>query len=77
MTPNEKLRYEYFIETGIVWMDTNDNVEIDYVKWLENKQLALCSVGSMFSAKQMEQAFNDGAKAEQDRCGDFDIKNYR
>ena len=37
MTENEKLRYEYFIETGIVWMDTNDSIEIDYLKWLEAK----------------------------------------
>lgn len=37
MTENEKLRYEYFIETGIVWRDTNDSIEIDYLKWLEAK----------------------------------------
>ena len=41
MTKQEQLRYEYFIETGIVWMDTNDNVELDYVKWLENKALTI------------------------------------
>ena len=40
------------------------------------KQLTLTDVSSMFSAKQMEQAFNDGTKAEQDRCGEFDIENY-
>ena len=37
MTDNEKLRYEYFIETGIVWIDTNDSIELDYLKWLEAK----------------------------------------
>ena len=40
MTKQERLRYEYFIETGIVWIDTNDNIEIDYLKWLENKVLS-------------------------------------
>ena len=42
----------------------------------EIKQLTLTDVSSMFSAKQMEQAFNDGAKAEKDRCGEFEIENY-
>lgn len=37
MTDNEKLRYEYFIETGTVWIDTNDSIELDYLKWLEAK----------------------------------------
>ena len=41
-----------------------------------SKQLTLTDVSSMFSAKQMEQAFNDGAKAEKDRCGEFEIENY-
>jgi hypothetical protein len=40
------------------------------------KQLTLTDVSSMFSAEQMEQAFNDGVKAEKDRCGEFDIENY-
>ena len=34
MTKQEQLRYEYFIETGIVWRDTNDNIEMDYLKWV-------------------------------------------
>ena len=44
MTKQEKLRYEYFIETGIVWMDTNDNIEMDYLKWVENKALTIPDV---------------------------------
>ncbi len=40
------------------------------------KKLTLTDVSSMFSAKQMEQAFNDGIEAEQQRCGEFDIENY-
>ena len=44
MTKQEQLRYEYFIETGIVWRDTNDNIEMDYLKWVENKVLTLTDV---------------------------------
>jgi hypothetical protein len=40
------------------------------------QQLTLTDVSSMFSAKQMEQAYNDGVEAEQQRCGEFDIENY-
>ena len=40
------------------------------------KKLTLTDVSSMFSAKQMEQAFNDGVEAEQQRCGEFNIENY-
>ena len=40
------------------------------------EQLTLTDVSSMFSAKQMEQAFNDGVEAEQQRCGEFNIENY-
>jgi hypothetical protein len=41
MTKQEQLRYEYFIATGIVWIDTNDNIEMDYLKWVENKALTI------------------------------------
>ena len=41
MTKQEQLRYEYFIETGIVWIETNDNIEMDYLKWVENKALTI------------------------------------
>ncbi len=40
------------------------------------EQLTLTDVSSMFSAKQMEQAFNDGIESEKQRCGEFDIENY-
>ena len=40
------------------------------------QKLTLTDVSSMFSAKQMEQAFNDGVEAEQQRCCEFDIENY-
>ena len=45
-------------------------------KEAQAKQLRIGVVSSMFSAKQMEQAFNDGIKSEQQRCGEFDIENY-
>jgi hypothetical protein len=41
MTKQEQLRYEFFIETGILWIDTNDNIEMDYLKWVENKALTI------------------------------------
>lgn len=41
-----------------------------------NKQCNIPVVSSMFSAEQMEKAFNDGVEAEQKRCGEFDIENY-
>ena len=40
------------------------------------QQLRIGVVSSMFSAKQMEQAFNDGVESEQQRCGEFNIENY-
>jgi len=52
----------------------NTNGINDITKLVKN--LSLYNVSSMFSAKQMEQAFNDGAEAEQDRCGEFNIENY-
>jgi hypothetical protein len=48
MTKQEQLRYEYFIETGIVWIDTNDNIEMDYLKWVENKALTIPVVSKAF-----------------------------
>lgn len=41
-----------------------------------DQALILTDVSSMFSAEQMEKAYNDGVEAEQQRCGDFDIENY-
>lgn len=46
-----------------------------YIDILE-KQLILSDVSGMFSAEQMEQAYNDGVEAEQQRCGEFNIENY-
>ena len=47
----------------------------EYINELERK-LTLTDVSSMFSAEQMEKAFDDGIKSEQQRCGEFDIENY-
>ena len=48
MTKQEKLRYEYFFETGIVWIDTNYNIEMDYLEWVENKALNIPVVSKRF-----------------------------
>lgn len=57
-----------------------DNQEIiDMTKDIEQaiaEQLRLNGVSSMFSAEQMEQAFNDGIESEKQRCGEFNIENY-
>ena len=45
-------------------------------KILNDEQLTLTDVSGMFSAEQMEQAYNDGVEAEQQRCGEFNIENY-
>ena len=49
----------------------------DVIRLLDDykKQLTLTDVSSMFSAKQMEQAYNDGVEAVEQRCGEFDIEN--
>ena len=52
MTKRGQLRYEYFIETGIVWIDTNDNIEMDYLKWVENKALTLTDVVKSLPTKE-------------------------
>jgi len=51
---------------------TKSRKYLDMIK----KQLTLTDVSSMFSAKQMEKAFNDGVEAEQQRCCEFDIEKY-
>ena len=30
----------------------------------------------MYTKEQMEEAWNDGAKSEEQRCGEFNINNY-
>jgi hypothetical protein len=62
-TEIKKILYK-FLQDGISSDDATQQV------------LDLFSVSSMFSAEQMEQAFNDGIEAEQQRCGEFDIENY-
>ena len=59
MTKRGQLRYEYFIETGIVWIDTNDNIEMDYLKWVENKALTIHGVVKSFSAEQVVNELKD------------------
>ncbi len=58
--------------------DINEAINRYAVRYheMQLKLLVLHNVSSMFSAEQMEQAFNDGIEAEQQRCGEFDIENY-
>ena len=59
MTKRGQLRYEYFIETGIVWIDTNDNIEMDYLKWVENKALTLTDVSQQRELLRDYNKFNN------------------
>jgi hypothetical protein len=68
MTKQEQLRYEYFIETGIVWIDTNDNIEMDYLKWVENKALTIPVVVSSFCDDKDIALKNKIRLADIDRC---------
>ena len=70
---DEFLREQEDVLHGIEGRDcTKSRKYLDMIK----KQLTLTDVSSMFSAKQMEKAYNDGVEAEQQRCGEFDIENY-
>ena len=59
MTKQEQLRYEFFIETGILWIDTNDNIEMDYLKWVENKALTIPAV--VGRSEQLPKRFSNEA----------------
>lgn len=41
------------------------------------KLLSIHIVSGMFSSEKLENAFDDGVEAEKQRCGYFDIENYR
>jgi len=71
----EKVLNRYWT-TDFCGSTESDTINKDDEKDLINDLFALTDVSSMFSAEQMEQAFNDGAEAEQQRCGEFDIENY-
>ena len=49
---------------------------VEHIRETTKKQLLISGVSGMFSAEQMEQAYNDGVEAEQQRCGEFNIENY-
>ena len=56
-------------DTTSTWHDKQDLIN-------EIEQLTIPVVSGMFSTEQMEQAYNDGVEAEQQRCGEFNIENY-
>ena len=62
-----------FMETGMTSYIIDLVNEYEAVK----SKLILPVVSGMFSEQQMEDAYNSGAEAEQQRCGYFDIENYR
>jgi len=74
--PNLK---KYWIDDGYLTIELIDNnllrMNFNNIEKLK-EHLTLTDVSSMFSAKQMEQAFNDGVEAEKQRCGEFNIENY-
>jgi hypothetical protein len=72
-TELEKQAQKFLDETDTMQFST---VELLTMFYNHQEQLRIGGVSGMFSAKQMEQAFNDGVKAEQQRCGEFDIENY-
>ena len=72
-TELEKQAQKFLDETDTMQFST---VELLTMFYEHQKQLTLTDVGSMFSVKQMEKAYNDGVEAEQQRCGEFDIENY-
>ena len=47
-----------------------------FIKKKEDEQLTLTDVSSMFSAKQMEEAWTNGCGCGESRSGYFDIENY-
>ena len=72
---DSKLQGNFLQEFTANYLEEHKDL-IKYVKEETEKQLRLGVVSSMFSAEQMEQAFNDGVEAEQKRCGEFNIENY-
>ena len=50
---------------------------VDFIKKDRKQQLILSGVIGMFSVEQIEKAFDDGIESEKQRCGEFDVENYR
>jgi hypothetical protein len=73
---NEQILNEIIDELGLFFSHSTEEDIKQIADMYCKKQLLLHNVSSMFSAEQMEKAFNDGAKAEQQRCGEFNIENY-
>ena len=85
MDRNEKIKvisqaiYDDYIKKG--WKNVSIyDCEVKAIHYVDTeiivKKLTLTDVSSMFSTEQMEQAYNDGVEAEQQRCGEFNIENY-
>ena len=59
MTKQERLRYKFFIETGELWIDTNDNIEMNYLKWVENKALTIPDFVKSFTTEEVVNELED------------------
>ena len=55
---------------NVYWSEIDEDDAVDEL-------INLMGVSDKFSADQMEQAYINGQENEQQRCGYFDIENYR
>ena len=77
------LRNEFKIESGCFWLNSQDEPDIEYVEFLENKiinaervsKLNLPDVSSSFPATAVERAYDDGYSTDGEVT--FDIDDYR
>ena len=80
MNQKEQIRKELneYLDTKIprTEIDIYKHV-VDFIKKDRKQQLILSGVIGMFSVEQIEKAFDDGIESEKQRCGEFDVENYR
>jgi len=80
----EKLKKEYYEETGMDWYDDIDGTDklLKYIKWLEKKATIALSTKGEFSAEDMGEAFDAGCDFGNEQttfCTQFDewLTEYR
>lgn len=66
-----KLRDEFKNVTGCNWKNMQDEPDIEYVEWLEQKLLDVSN--STFWSEKLKEAYTDGFS---DSRFDFDTENY-
>jgi len=78
MTEEENKVWKELEKMG--WSNKPEDMHLEYFQDIiraTKKALVIAGVSGMFSEKHLIQAYNDGMEAEQQRCDNFDIKNYR